>query len=63
MTRSNCPCEAESGAVPGNELPVFTTDFGTIGILICWDYAFPEVARIINVNVNFPLLIYRCLED
>lgn len=37
--------EAESGAVPGNELPVFTTDFGTIGILICWDYAFPEVAR------------------
>ena len=37
--------EAESGAVPGNELPVFTTDFGTIGILICSDYAFPEVAR------------------
>lgn len=37
--------EAESGAVPGNELPVFDTDFGRIGILICWDYAFPEVPR------------------
>ena len=37
--------EAEQGAVPGNELPVITTDFGTIGMLICWDYAFPEIAR------------------
>jgi predicted amidohydrolase len=37
--------EAEQGAVPGNELPVFTTDFGKIGILICWDYAYPEVPR------------------
>ncbi|MEP7323948.1 MAG: carbon-nitrogen hydrolase family protein [Saprospiraceae bacterium] len=37
--------EAESGAVPGNSLPVFNTDFGKIGILICWDYAFPEVSR------------------
>lgn len=37
--------EAEQGAVPGNELPVFETDFGKIGILICWDYAFPEVSR------------------
>jgi predicted amidohydrolase len=42
--------EAEQGAVPGNSLPVFTTDFGKIGILICWDYAFPEVSRILALN-------------
>jgi predicted amidohydrolase len=42
--------ETEQGAVPGNSFPVFTTDFGTIGILICWDSAFPEVSRILALN-------------
>jgi len=42
--------EAEQGAVPGNSFPVFTTDFGKIGILICWDYAFPEISRILALN-------------
>lgn len=42
--------ESEQGAVPGNEIPVFTTDFGKIGILICWDYAFPEIARTMAVK-------------
>ena len=42
--------ETEQGAVPGNILPVFTTDFGKIGILICWDSAFPEVSRILALN-------------
>lgn len=42
--------EAEEGAVPGNSFPVFTTDFGKIGMLICWDYAFPEVSRALALN-------------
>ncbi|MBN2633768.1 MAG: carbon-nitrogen hydrolase family protein [Bacteroidales bacterium] len=42
--------EAEAGAVPGNAFPVFTTDYGKIGILICWDSFFPEVARILAIN-------------
>jgi predicted amidohydrolase len=42
--------ETEEGAVPGNSFPVFTTDFGKIGILICWDSAFPEISRILALN-------------
>jgi predicted amidohydrolase len=42
--------ETEQGAVPGNTFPVFTTDFGKIGILICWDSAFPEVSRMLALN-------------
>jgi predicted amidohydrolase len=37
--------EIEGGVTPGNELPVFETDFGTIGMMICWDVTFPEVSR------------------
>lgn len=37
--------EVEAGLTPGNDYPVFQTDFGTVGILICWDAQFPEPAR------------------
>ncbi len=37
--------EIEGGVSPGNTFPVFETDFGTIGLMICWDVAFPEPAR------------------
>lgn len=30
----------------GSELKVFDTEFGKVGIMICWDVAFPEVARV-----------------
>lgn len=36
-----------SGIVPGDELPVFETPFGKIGILICWDQWFYEASRIL----------------
>ncbi|MFN8255037.1 MAG: nitrilase-related carbon-nitrogen hydrolase [Bacteroidales bacterium] len=42
--------ETEAGIVPGSSFPVFETDFGTIGMLVCWDYAFPEVARNLALN-------------
>ncbi len=29
----------------GREIPVFKTKFGTIGVEICWDLAFPEITR------------------
>lgn len=29
----------------GCDFPIFNTSFGKIGVMICWDTAFPEVAR------------------
>ncbi|MDQ2798909.1 MAG: carbon-nitrogen hydrolase family protein, partial [Armatimonadota bacterium] len=37
--------EVEAGLTPGDSYQVFQTDFGTVGILICWDAQFPEPAR------------------
>ena len=34
------------GVAPGHTYPVFDTDFGRVAFMICWDYHFPEVARI-----------------
>jgi predicted amidohydrolase len=37
--------EIDGGVTPGDSLPVFETDFGRIGMMICWDVSFPETAR------------------
>jgi predicted amidohydrolase len=37
--------EVEAGVAPGNEYPVFRTRFGVLGMMICYDGFFPEVAR------------------
>ena len=42
--------EVEAGLSPGDEYPVFQTDFGRLGILICWDVQFPEPARALAVR-------------
>lgn len=42
--------EAEEGVIPGTEYPVFDTDFGKIGILICWDQMFPEPSKILALK-------------
>ncbi len=42
--------EVEGGITPGNSYPVFDTDFGRIGMMICWDLEFPEVARQLTVQ-------------
>lgn len=39
--------EIDGGVTPGNSFPVFDTDFGRIGIMICWDVTFPEPARLL----------------
>jgi predicted amidohydrolase len=37
--------EIEGGITPGSETPVFETDFGRVGLMICWDSSYAEVAR------------------
>jgi predicted amidohydrolase len=37
--------EIEGGLMPGDSCPVFDTDFGRIGLMICWDAEYIEPAR------------------
>lgn len=38
------------GCAPGNELPIFYTDFGVVAYMICYDGHFPEVARVMALK-------------
>jgi predicted amidohydrolase len=37
--------EVEGGLCPGSDYPVFDTRFGRVGMMVCYDGFFPEVAR------------------
>jgi predicted amidohydrolase len=37
--------EIEAGITPGSHYPVFRTDFGTVGMMICYDVFFADPAR------------------
>jgi predicted amidohydrolase len=37
--------EIEAGLTPGDDYPVFETDFGRLGIMICWDVQYADPAR------------------
>ena len=37
--------EIEGGLTPGSDCPVFDTDFGRIGMMVCWDAEYIEPAR------------------
>jgi len=42
--------EIARGIAPGDEYPVFETRFGKVGMMICYDVFFPEVARRLSMN-------------
>lgn len=42
--------EIEGGLTPGSTYPVFETSFGKVGMMICYDGFFPEVARELTKN-------------
>ena len=42
--------EIEEGIMPGSEYPVFETRFGKVGMMICYDGFFPEVARQLSIR-------------
>jgi predicted amidohydrolase len=51
--------EVAGGIAPGNEYPVFPTRFGKVGMMVCYDGFFPEVARQLSNNgaevIAFPV--------
>jgi len=42
--------EIEKGVTPGSDYPVFSTRFGKLGMMVCYDGFFPEVARRLTMN-------------
>jgi predicted amidohydrolase len=42
--------ELDLGATPGEGLPVFQTDVGRIGIIICYDSWFPDTVRLLALR-------------
>jgi predicted amidohydrolase len=42
--------EVEGGLSPGHDYPVFDTRFGKVGLMVCYDGFFPEVARGLSNN-------------
>lgn len=49
--------EIEGGLTPGSDYPVFRTDFGTVGIMICWDSQYADPARALALNGTELLLM------
>ncbi len=51
--------EIEAGVAPGHEYPVFDTKLGKIGMMVCYDGFFPEVARQLSLQgaevIAFPV--------
>lgn len=51
--------EWTGGIAPGHEYPVFETRFGKLGMMVCYDGFFPEVARRLSDNgaevIAFPV--------
>lgn len=49
--------EVEGGMTPGNDYPVFQTDFGTVGLMICYDVFFADPARALTLKGSELLLM------
>ena len=51
--------EIEDGVMPGDSYPVFQAPFGKVGLMVCYDGFFPEVARELANNgaevIAFPV--------
>jgi len=49
--------ELEGGLTPGSGYPVFETDFGKVGLMICWDVQYADPARGLALNGAELLLV------
>jgi len=66
--------EIEDGLTPGSDYPVFQTDFGIVGLMICWDARYADPARALALkgaeiilmpiwDGNAPLTQARAIEN
>ncbi|MBI2942224.1 MAG: carbon-nitrogen hydrolase family protein [Chloroflexi bacterium] len=53
--------QARFGLAPGDSLPVFETDFGRVGMMICYDDYFPETSRVLALS-EADVIFYPRLE-
>ena len=44
------PQEIDGGTTEGDEFPVFDTEFGKVGMMVCYDYFFPETTFMLAHN-------------
>ena len=42
--------EADHGITPGSKVPIFQTDFGKVGFIICYDSWFTDVAQLLGLK-------------
>ena len=50
------------GITPGDDFPVFDTDLGRVGYMICFDNHYPEVARTLAVK-GAEIIVYSNMAD
>lgn len=48
--KTHIAAEEKHYFVPGDDLPVFSTAIGNLGVMICYDTLFPEVARVMTLK-------------
>ena len=61
--KSHLFAPAETWDTPGDTYPLFDTEFGKLGIIVCWDVAFPEIARIYALEGADLLVVCSNWED
>ena len=49
--------EIEAGLTPGSDYPTFATDFGRVGVMICWDLQYADPARALALRGAELLLV------
>lgn len=65
--KTHLPNIERGGVTPGDGFPVFETDFGRVGMLICYDWIFPEAMACIACQgadlVCVPTMAYGWTEE